>query len=133
MSFLLLRAQPSLAALSTTRSPAIRLFTTVHASQKSAPDTVKDTLKSVDRAVSDAAVTGIDKGSKANFRFPVPLHIPIPLFLDDACAFPLSSLDKQLILSLILHGSGNFQKKQQPKHVKWPESGAARPKGKRRS
>jgi len=39
-----------------------RLFSTAFIQQKSATDTVKDGLKSVDRAVSDIAVAGIDKG-----------------------------------------------------------------------
>jgi len=39
-----------------------RLFSTSILQQKSATDTVKDGLKSVDRAVSDVAVAGIDKG-----------------------------------------------------------------------
>jgi len=39
-----------------------RLFSTSITQQKSATETVKDGLKSVDRAVSDVAVAGIDKG-----------------------------------------------------------------------
>ena len=39
-----------------------RCFSTTIIQHKSATDSVKDGLKSVDRAVSDAAVSGIDKG-----------------------------------------------------------------------
>ncbi|KAK4943438.1 hypothetical protein LTR10_016929 [Elasticomyces elasticus] len=39
-----------------------RLFSTTLIQQKGPVDAAKDTLKSVDRAVSDAAVAGIDKG-----------------------------------------------------------------------
>ncbi|EXJ59557.1 hypothetical protein A1O7_03703 [Cladophialophora yegresii CBS 114405] len=39
-----------------------RLLSTTVSQQKSATDSVKDGLKSVDRAVSDVAVAGIDKG-----------------------------------------------------------------------
>jgi hypothetical protein len=46
---------------SVTRSSP-RLFSTAVVQRKSATDTVKDGLKSVDRAVSDVAVAGIDKG-----------------------------------------------------------------------
>ncbi|MCJ1485265.1 hypothetical protein MMC06_005439 [Schaereria dolodes] len=35
-------------------------------SQKSAVDTAKDTVKSVDRKISDAAVKGIEKGEQAS-------------------------------------------------------------------
>ncbi|KEF62425.1 uncharacterized protein A1O9_00397 [Exophiala aquamarina CBS 119918] len=39
-----------------------RLFSVAAVHQKSATETVKDGLKKVDRAVSDVAVAGIDKG-----------------------------------------------------------------------
>ncbi|KIW28733.1 uncharacterized protein PV07_08371 [Cladophialophora immunda] len=39
-----------------------RLFSTTVIQQKSATESVKDGLKTVDRAVSDVAVAGIDKG-----------------------------------------------------------------------
>ncbi|OAP58778.1 hypothetical protein AYL99_06075 [Fonsecaea erecta] len=39
-----------------------RLFSTTVIRKKSATETVKDGLKTVDRAVSDVAVAGIDKG-----------------------------------------------------------------------
>lgn len=39
-----------------------RLFSTAVVHQKSATEAVKDSLKKVDRAVSDVAVAGIDKG-----------------------------------------------------------------------
>lgn len=44
-----------------TQSP--RLFSTTLSQQKGPVDAAKDGLKTVDRAVSDAAVAGIDKGS----------------------------------------------------------------------
>lgn len=43
-----------------------RLFSTAIVHQKSATEAVKDGLKKVDRVVSDAAVTGIDKTSMSN-------------------------------------------------------------------
>ncbi|KAJ9624301.1 uncharacterized protein PV06_07621 [Exophiala oligosperma] len=43
-----------------TQSP--RLFSTTLSQQKGPVDAAKDGLKTVDRAVSDAAVAGIDKG-----------------------------------------------------------------------
>jgi hypothetical protein len=43
-----------------------RLFTTSVVQQKTATDTVKDGLKQVDRAVSDVAVAGIDKGGQCH-------------------------------------------------------------------
>ncbi|KAI1609324.1 hypothetical protein EDD37DRAFT_653711 [Exophiala viscosa] len=63
MSFLY-TATPALRAVA--RASALRqsprLFSTTLIQQKSPVDSAKDTLKSVDRAVSDAAVSGIDKG-----------------------------------------------------------------------
>jgi len=47
---------------SSTLRSSPRLFSTSIVQQKSAADSVKDGLKSVDRAVSDVAVAGIDKG-----------------------------------------------------------------------
>lgn len=41
---------------------ARRLFSTAPALRKTAVDAAKDTLKKVDRTVSDAAVKGIEKG-----------------------------------------------------------------------
>lgn len=43
---------------------APRLFSTTVVVRKGPVDGAKDALKSVDRAVSDAAVKGIDKGGK---------------------------------------------------------------------
>ncbi|KAL9110397.1 MAG: hypothetical protein Q9227_005128 [Pyrenula ochraceoflavens] len=45
--------------------PTTRLFSTSVHRPKSATDTVKEPLKKVDRAVSDAAVSGIEKGQQA--------------------------------------------------------------------
>jgi hypothetical protein len=63
MSFLY-KATPVLRT--TVRTSAVRssprLFSTTVTQHKSATDAVKDGLKTVDRAVSDAAVAGIDKG-----------------------------------------------------------------------
>lgn len=50
---------------------------TGYTSEKSAIDTAKDTLKKVDRSVSDAAVSGIEKGRKslrANIACMLLLH-----------------------------------------------------------
>lgn len=41
-----------------------RLFTTTSPAQKSATEAAKDTLKTVDRTISNAAVKGIEKGGK---------------------------------------------------------------------
>ena len=62
MSFLS-RASPVLRTVvrsSAASSP--RFFSVAAVHQKSATDSVKDGLKAVDRAVSDVAVAGIDKG-----------------------------------------------------------------------
>ena len=56
MSFLY-RTQPALRQALRTTKPSSRLFSTA-----SIYHSVKDTAKGVDRAVSDAAVAGIDKG-----------------------------------------------------------------------
>jgi len=63
MSFLS-RTTPALrtAVRSSTLRQSPRLFSISIIQQKSATDAVKDGLKKVDRAVSDAAVAGIDKG-----------------------------------------------------------------------
>jgi hypothetical protein len=60
MSFLY-RTQP---ALRTLARPSSRLFTSTAIQNKSATEAVKDTAKTVDRKVSDAAVSGIEKGRK---------------------------------------------------------------------
>jgi hypothetical protein len=46
----------------TTSGPSTRLFTSNARLQKSATEAVKDAAKKVDRTISDAAVTGIEKG-----------------------------------------------------------------------
>jgi len=63
MSFLT-RTTPILrtAVRSSTAYSSPRLFSVAAVHQKSATETVKDGLKKVDRAVSDVAVAGIDKG-----------------------------------------------------------------------
>jgi hypothetical protein len=84
MSFLY-RTQPALRTLVLARSSsasASRLFTTTAIQNKSATEAVKDTVKSVDRKVSDAAVSGIEKGGKSKvsllmhfaFKMMVPPH-----------------------------------------------------------
>ena len=60
MSFLY-KTTPVLRTATLARPPA-RLFSTAIVCRKSATETVKAGLKSVDRAVSDVAVAGIDKG-----------------------------------------------------------------------
>lgn len=47
-----------------------RFFSTTFAAQKTATEAAKDTLKSVDRTVSDAAVRGIEKGGMS---YPIPI------------------------------------------------------------
>ncbi|KAL2423314.1 hypothetical protein ABEF95_006223 [Exophiala dermatitidis] len=49
------------AVRATALQQSTRLFSTAIVHQKSATEAVKDGLKKVDRVVSDAAVTGIDK------------------------------------------------------------------------
>lgn len=72
MSFLC-RAQPALRVIA---RPSSRLFTSTAIQSKSATEAVKDTVKGVDRKVSDAAVSGIEKGRKLHFlTFSIP-----PLF-----------------------------------------------------
>jgi hypothetical protein len=60
MSFLY-RAQT---ALRTLGRPSSRLFTTTAINSKSATEAVKDAVKGVDRTISDATVSGIEKGRK---------------------------------------------------------------------
>lgn len=60
MSFLY-RTQP---ALRTLTRPSSRLFTSTAIQNKSPTEAVKDTVKTVDRKVSDAAVGGIEKARK---------------------------------------------------------------------
>lgn len=60
MSFLS-RSQPLFRQVAIAR-PSPRLFSTAVVYQKSATESAKDGLKSVDRAVSDTIVAGIDKG-----------------------------------------------------------------------
>lgn len=62
MSFLS-RLQP-IARQSAITKQAPRLFTTTATQRKGPIEAGKDVLKSVDRTISDAAVKGIDKGSK---------------------------------------------------------------------
>lgn len=61
MSYLY-RSQPALRTLS---RPSYRLFTSTAIQNKSATEAVKDTAKSVDQVVSDAAVSGIEKSRKS--------------------------------------------------------------------
>lgn len=63
MSFLY-RSNTLLRSVATRPSP--RLFSTAVVYRKSATEAVKDGLKAVDRTVSDAAVKGIDAGSKSS-------------------------------------------------------------------
>lgn len=67
MSFLT-RTQPILRQSVTISRQAPRLFSTTLIQKKTATEAAKDTLKSVDRTVSDTIVKGIDKGSKYNSR-----------------------------------------------------------------
>lgn len=55
-----------------TRSIAFapRAFSTSFAPQKSATEAVKDTVKTVDRAVADKLVDGIEIGRMSSFPFP---------------------------------------------------------------
>ena len=56
---------------------APRTFTTSIAARKSATETVKDGLKTVDRAVSDKIVDGIDAGGTFCPSYPVlAVHVP---------------------------------------------------------
>ncbi|KAM0277277.1 hypothetical protein ACHAQH_005936 [Verticillium albo-atrum] len=68
MSFLIETITRRTAALPITRAATIaapRTFTTTPFASKSATETVKDGLKTVDRAVSDKLVDGINAGSNA--------------------------------------------------------------------
>ena len=56
MSFL------ALTTLRTVRAAPVARFSTTAIAQKSPVDAAKDTLKKVDRTVSDAAVSGIEAG-----------------------------------------------------------------------
>lgn len=47
-----------------------RFFSTTFPAQKTATEAAKDTLKSVDRTISDAAVKGIEKGGMS---YPPPI------------------------------------------------------------
>lgn len=58
MSFL----YQSTRALARTSRPSVRYFSTTLQQRKTATDTIKDSVKQVDRTVSDAAVAGIEKG-----------------------------------------------------------------------
>lgn len=58
---LLYRTQP---ALRTLARPSPRLFTSTATQNKSATEAVKKIVKGVDRAVSNKAVSGIEKGRK---------------------------------------------------------------------
>ena len=75
-----------------------RLFSTNARLQKSATETVKDTLKAVDRTVSDAAVKGISKGGMLS-----SLNVS---FSDDAYLH-LRSLVLHLTASVITLNAGN--------------------------
>jgi hypothetical protein len=48
----------------------VRLFSTTPIARKSPVETVKDAVKVVDRAVSDAAVKGIEKGGTLTSSLP---------------------------------------------------------------
>ncbi len=63
MSFLY-RTQP---ALRTLTRPSSRLFTSTAIQKKSPTEAVKDTVKTIDRKVSDVAVGGIEKAGKHIF------------------------------------------------------------------
>ncbi len=60
MSFLTSRTLATSRAASF--APAVRAFTTTALRQKTTTETVKDTLKTVDRAVSNKIVDGIELG-----------------------------------------------------------------------
>jgi hypothetical protein len=60
MSFLNKTARPATTLSRTIAIQASRPFTTSLIQQKTAKDTVKDGLKTVDRAVSDKIVVGLD-------------------------------------------------------------------------
>ncbi|PNH75887.1 hypothetical protein VD0001_g1668, partial [Verticillium dahliae] len=65
MSFLIETITRRTAALPITRATTLaapRAFTTTPFASKSATETVKDSLKTVDRAVSDKIVDGINAG-----------------------------------------------------------------------
>lgn len=49
-------------------------FSTASPLQKTVVDSAKDTLKTVDRAVSDKLVDGIDTASTSSLPFPTPLY-----------------------------------------------------------
>jgi hypothetical protein len=100
MSFLY-RTQPALRCLA---RPSSRLFTSTAIQNKSATEAVKETVKGVDRVVSDAAVTGIEKGRK---YYPLPeaeASQRSPSTFDDACFHPPppSGTDAPYIHSLFL-------------------------------
>ena len=63
MSFL---TRTAATAFRTTRHTSRATFSTSVRAQKSAVDAAKDTLKAVDRKVSDAAVKGLEKGGKSS-------------------------------------------------------------------
>jgi hypothetical protein len=86
MSFLY-RTQPALRSLA---RPSSRLFTATAIQNKSATEAVKETVKGVDRVVSDAAVTGIEKGRK--------IYLPSQL---RACKVPSSTLRSHDIINLL--------------------------------
>lgn len=66
MSSLLLRTLPRQTVSLTAR----RAFATSPSAQKSAVDSAKEALKSADRTVSDAAVSGIEKGGTLSTDVP---------------------------------------------------------------
>ena len=64
MSFLTKTARPASALTRVFAAQTPRAFTTSFAAHKTATETVKSGLKSVDRAVSDKVVDGIDAAGK---------------------------------------------------------------------
>ncbi len=100
MSFLY-RSRPALRGLTlarTSRASNPCLFSTTAVQSKTATEAIKDTVKSVDRVVSDAAVSGIEKGGKPSFLpFPAtPFAMirknKIPCMGKDQIFTPLSTL-----------------------------------------
>lgn len=88
MSFLL-RTLPRQSAAVRFTPLAPQAFSTSFVQRKSATETVKDTVKTVDRAVSDKLVDGIEVGRTVTFLLSInPLTLPtIPI---PYLSFPLS-------------------------------------------
>lgn len=77
-TFAVARAIPRAAAVHTPRA-----FTTSYPLQKTATETVKDGLKTVDKVVSEKLVDGIDLASKSFFHLK---PIALPLLYEAAAA-----------------------------------------------